>query len=487
MKGIRGFIAGTLISRVLGLVREAAIAYLLGAHDAADAFYAAMRIPMMLRDMVAENVVQTALIPSFIEARDRLKSPESFLSAIVLLLGLVVSLLTLAGIILAPWLVKLITWGFPPEKMALTVDLTRLIFPLIVLVSSSAIASGLLNIKRNFFIPALSPAFLNLGTVLLAAGAAFWCRDMSGKAIILTLGTLVGGALQFLFQFPFLKGFRMKKPNFKHPSIRSFGKLLVPVLVSTGFSRLTLLINTLIASFLGTGAVAYLNYAFRVMQLPLGLFGVGVATVVLPGMAERAARDALPKEDLSSGEAASLFFTAPAAVFIIMAAQPIIHLLFGRGSFGITDSFYSAQALILYTLGVPGISLSRVYLNYMFALKKTRDPNISFFLSAGTNIALSLAFSPLMGFAGLALATGISGWTQAIYLRWRTPLGSAGAGKLLLILGIAGLSYIPTWFILAKMNPWLSVPAELMVGTGLYLGLTHLAGLGFTRKLFRRG
>ena len=487
MKGIRGFIAGTLVSRVLGLVREAAIAYLLGAQDAADAFYAAMRIPMMLRDMVAENVVQTALIPSFIEARDRLKSPESFLSAMVLLLGLAVSVLTLVGIILAPWLVKLITWGFPPEKMALTVDLTRMIFPLIVLVSASAVASGLLNTKRNFFVPALSPAFLNLGTVVLAAGAAMWCRDMTSKAIVLTIGTLVGGALQFFFQFPFLRGFRMKKPDLRHQSIRSFGKLLVPVLVSTGFSRLTLLVNTLIASFLGTGAVAYLNYAFRVMQLPLGLFGVGVATVVLPGMAERAARDALPDEDLSSGEVASLFFTAPAAIFIIMAAQPIIQILFGRGSFSIVDSFYSAQALILYTLGVPGISLSRVYLNYMFALKKTRDPNISFFLSAGTNIALSLAFAPLMGFSGLALATGISGWVQAIYLRWRTPLGSGDMGRLSLILGIAGFSYVLPWFLVARMNPWLSVSAELVVGTGIYLGLTHLAGLEFTRKLFRRG
>ncbi len=487
MRGIKGFIAGTLVSRVLGLVREAAIAYLLGAHDAADAFYAAMRIPMLLRDMVAENVVQTALIPSFIEARDRLKSPESFLSAIVLLLGSVVSLLTLAGIILAPWLVKLITWGFPPEKMALTVDLTRLIFPLIVLVSASAIASGLLNTRRNFFIPALSPAFLNIGTIALAAGAAFLCGDMTQRAIILTLGTLVGGALQFVFQFPFLRGFGMKRPDLRHPSLRTFGKLLVPVLVSTGFSRLTLLVNTLIASFLGTGAVAYLNYAFRIMQLPLGLFGVGIATVVLPGMAERAARNVQPNEDLSSGEAASLFFTAPAAIFIIMAAQPIIHLLFGRGSFTALDSFYSAQALILYTLGVPGISLSRVYLNYMFALKKTLDPNISFFLSAGTNIALSLALAPPMGFAGLALATGISGWVQAIYLRWRTPLGSGGTGKLMLILGIAGISYIPLWFLLARMNPWLSVSVELVMGTGLYLGLTHLAGLRFTKRLLRRG
>lgn len=487
MRGIKGFITGTLVSRVLGLVREAAIAYLLGAHDAADAFYAAMRIPMLLRDMVAENVVQTALIPSFIEARDRLKSPESFLSAIVLLLGSIVSLLTLVGIILAPWLVKLITWGFPPEKMALTVDLTRLIFPLIILVSASAIASGLLNTRRNFFIPALSPAFLNIGTIALAAGAAFLWEDMTQRAIILTLGTLVGGALQFAFQFPFLRGFRMRRPDLRHPSLKTFGKLLVPVLVSTGFSRITLLINTLIASFLGTGAVAYLNYAFRIMQLPLGLFGVGIATVVLPGMAERAARDTLPDEDLSSGEAASLFFTAPAAIFIIMAAQPIIHLLFGRGSFTALDSFYSAQALILYTLGVPGISLSRVYLNYMFALKKTRDPNISFFLSAGTNIALSLSLAPLMGFAGLALATGVSGWVQAIYLRSRTPLGSEGTGKLALILGIAGISYIPLWFLIAKINPWLSVSVELVTGTGLYFGLTHLAGLGFTKKLLRRG
>jgi len=487
MRGIKGFIAGTLVSRVLGLVREAAIAYLLGAHDAADAFYAAMRIPMLLRDMVAENVVQTAFIPSFVEARERFKSSESFLSAVVLLLGLAVSLLTLLGIILAPWFVKLITWGFPPEKMALTIDLTRLIFPLIILVSASAIASGLLNTRRHFFVPALSPAFLNLGTVLLAAGAGFWCRDMTGKAVILTLGTLVGGALQLLFQFPFLRGFRMGRPDFRHPSIKSFGKLLVPVLVSTGFSRLTLLVNTLIASFLGTGAVAYLNYAFRIMQLPLGLFGVGIATVVLPGMAERAARDVLPDEDLSSGEAASLFFTAPAAVFIITAAQPIIQLLFGRGSFSLADSFYSAEALILYTLGVPGISLSRVYLNYMFALKKTSEPNISFLLSAATNIALCLALAPIMGFAGLALATGISGWTQAIYLRWRTPLGPEGAGRLILILGIAGVSYILPWIFLARMNPWLSVSAELVIGTGAYLGLTHLAGFGFTRRLFRRG
>ncbi|MEO0147097.1 MAG: lipid II flippase MurJ, partial [candidate division WOR-3 bacterium] len=207
MKGIKGFIAGTLISRVLGLIREAAIAYLLGAKDAADAFYAAMRIPMLLRDMVAENVVQTALIPSYIEARDRFKTSESFLSSIVLLGGVLISVLTLLGIILAPWLVKLITWGFPPGKMALTVNLTMLIFPLIVLVSASALASGLLNTKRSFFVPALSPAFLNLGTIILAVLGSLFCRDMTSRAIVLTAGTLFGGALQFLFQFPFLRGF----------------------------------------------------------------------------------------------------------------------------------------------------------------------------------------------------------------------------------------------------------------------------------------
>ncbi len=486
MRGVKGFIAGTLVSRVLGLIREAFIAYLLGAKDAADAFYVALRVPMILRDMVAENVVQTAFVPSFIEAKERFKTPETFLSAVLVVGGVGLGLITVLGVLAAPWLVKLTAWGFSGQKLALASHLTRLMFPLVLLVSASALASGLLNTKKRFFVPSLSPAFFNMGIVSAGAMAAWVLRSSPTlSATALAAGVLVGGAGQILFQMPFLRGFKLKKPDFKHPSLKSLKKLLLPVLVSTGFSRLTLVVNTIIASFLGTGAVAYLNYAFRMMQLPLGLFGVGVATVALPAMAEKAAKKQDATQDLGVAEAMSFFLNAPATVFMIFAAQPIIALIFSRGSFGLADSYKAASALVFYAIAVPAISLSRVYLNYLFANKRVREPNISFGIAAGVNITLSLALAPLMGFPGLALATGIASWVQTLFLRsvvasdkWNWRLG--------LMLGLSLACFGAAWLLLSGFNTWVQVFGEMITGSALYLLSTRLVGMRYLGLLFAR-
>ncbi len=467
MRRVLSFSLGTALSRALGLLREVVIAALLGAHDAADAFYVALRLPMMLRDLVAENAALSAFVPAFTEAEER-GDPWGFFWGLVLWLFGGLLFVIILGIALAPWVVKLFAWGFGPEKLSLTARLARITFPYLALVSAAALLGALMNVRGRFFLPAASPSAFNAGVVglgLLALGAS-----LAGRAEALAWGVMLGGFAQVLLLVPFA-GLRLSRPSLRHPSLRTFFKLMGPVAVSVGFSRISLFFNTLIASFLGTGAVAYLNYAFRLMQLPLGLFGVGVATVWMPAMAREAAREQDPKEKLLSGERAVLLLTVPAAFALVALAEPALALLFARGSFTGADALKAAQALLLYAPAVPGFSLTKIYLNYFFSRKITRVPNLSFGLAALVNVGFSLALAPVLGFPGLALATSLSAWAQALYLRVKS---GAGLPRGLWAGVVAGVA--PGVIALSAPGLW----PRLWLGLALYL-------LVYLMLFFRRG
>ncbi len=419
-RSVLSFASATLISRFLGLLREAGIAFLFGASRFSDVFYVAFRIPNYLRDLLAENAIQTAFVPVFVQAVERRERPERLFATVfwgILGFG---TLMVLLGILLAPIWVTITAYGFRsiPVKFQLTVELTRLLFPYLVLVGISALLMGVLNAFRIFFIPALAPAFFNVG-VLLFIGIAAWQKMEPRIALFFVgVGVLVGGLLQILVQVPAVKktGIHWTQPEPQHPGIRSVQKLFVPVVLNTALTRFTLFVNTLIASFLREGAISYLNYAFRLMHLPIALFGVGVSAVSLPEISRQVDTPEALRAELWSAVRGALFFTFPVTVFFILRAESLVAVLYQRGAFRGPDVFYTAQALIFYALNIVPFALSRVLLNVFFARKEIRVPNIAFALAAGVNLGIALSLSPVLGFPALALATSAASTAQVLFL-----------------------------------------------------------------------
>ncbi len=427
-RSVGGFALGTLFSRILGLVREGVIAYLLGASKFSDALYVAFRIPNLLRDVLAEGSIQTAFVPTYLRARAQNRSPKDFLRAIVLLLISITTLLVIVGIIFAPLLVSIFAFGFTkdPDKFKLTVHLTRITFPFLFAVAVSALISGVLNSFRKFFVPALSPVFFNLGVIGLGIIALIFHNGPRGSSYLLAVGIVTGGALQAIFQFPFLKSISRKDqlmgkktPSFQdlhHPYVKPFLKLILPVALSTALTRFSLFVNTLIASFMKHGAISYLNYAYRVMHLPLGLFGVGIATVILPELSSHISKGKDLISELRKGIEFGLFLTIPVSILFAFDSFPIISILFKRGSFDNFAVLSTSQALLFYSLGIPFFTVSRVLLNFYYTQHRIKIPNLVFLSGSIANLAIAVTLSPYMGFKALALATSFAGITQSTLL-----------------------------------------------------------------------
>ncbi|MCD6382324.1 MAG: murein biosynthesis integral membrane protein MurJ [Candidatus Hydrothermae bacterium] len=492
-RSVGSFAIATLFSRILGFVREAVIAYLLGAGKFSDAFYVAFRIPNLLRDLLAENAVQNSFIPSYVEAKEKGEKPENFLGTVLILLLAVSLFFLLIGLLFTPLLVSAFAYGFrgDPAKFSLTVHLTRITFPYLLLVSLGAFAGGILLSNRKFFIPAFSPVLFNLGIIAVSLGAFFLLKgDKTFYARALALGVIAGGSLQLIFQLLFIPPLRINpRLDLKHPQIRKFFKLLVPVVLSTAFSRLTLFVNTLIASFLRNGAISYLNYAFRVMHLPIGLFSVGVATVALPDIAERAAREESTGPVISKALKLTLYLTVPSTLFLILDAEKIIHILFERGSFDHMDTWLASQALVFYALSVMPTGVSKVLLGHYFSHGQTRAPNIILALSAAVNISVALLLSPFLGFPALALATALSSTFQGLVLffllkdlvRWEK-------GGLSFLAKLAVANTAMACLILLK-TPWnwnLDLLFDLFAGGLLYVGLSAILGFEEVNFIFRK-
>ncbi len=416
-RSVFSFASATLVSRILGLLREAGIAYLLGAGRFSDVFYVAFRIPNYLRDILAENAMQTAFVPVFVKSlKDPSRSRRLFAAALVIFVGSA-AVFALLGILLAPLWVSATAYGFRhiPEKFALTVHLTRWMFPYLVLVSLAAVLGATLNALRRFFWPALSPAFFNLG-VLGAIGLAAVMRIGPRQSLwLVALGVLVGGFLQAGVQAPLLHrlGIRWQHPNFRDPLLRDLRKLLGPVVLSTALSRLTLIINTLVASFLVEGAVSYLSYAFRLMHLPIALFGVGVATVSLPELARQTENSPAFQQELWRAVRGVLLLSVPVTLYFLAEAHDIVALVYQRGHFTETATWAVTQALVFYLLNVVPYGLVRVNLNVFFARSEVFWPNIAFAVGAATNIVLALTLPRFLDFPGLALATSLATTVQA--------------------------------------------------------------------------
>lgn len=415
-----------MVSRVLGLIREVLFNALFGS-AAMGIFLIAFRAPNLLRDLFAEGALSVSFITVFskkIETEGD-QSAWQLASKMLTLTSIFISVLCLLGIIFAKYIIFILAPGFSANDIETTVFLTQLMFPFILLVSLAAIVMGMLNSKNVFGVPALASSFFNMGSILGGALCG-WLIDPSfgERALIgLSVGTVIGGLLQLGVQFPSLRkvGFRFR-PNFHwyDSGIRKTLILTIPAVIAASAVQVNVLINSGFASYLGKEAVTWLNSAFRLMQFPLGMLGVAIATITLPVVSRLAATSNHSQlgPTLARAIRLAIFLTMPAAVGLWFFANPIISFIYGHGKFHASDSLQTAYALQFYALGLVAYSCIKVLSPAFYAIDKKWSPMIVSFATIILNIILNyyLIFKLNMGHCGLALSTTVSATVNFLIL-----------------------------------------------------------------------
>lgn len=412
------FGAATGISRLLGLSREVILAYLFGAGYAMDTFRVAFNVPNLLRDFFGEGTLNAAFIPVFSTEYVEKGKQEAlrFANTVLNSLILFVSAVCVLCVIFAPWIMKAIAFGFTrePGKIALTWQLARIIFPFLVLIAVSALMMGVLNYFKRFFVPALAPALFNIGVIACAVLLYRFMPKMGWDPITsVALGVIAGGVLQVIIQIPLLKsvGFHYRfNIDFRHPGLRNVFLLVLPVVAGMAATRINVLVNIFLATLLEEGSVSYLSYSFRLMQLPIGLFGVAVATVSLPKLSEEVSRREMDNVRSTFSYSMRLVFTLtiPAAVLTAVLARPICALLYERGNFTQADTLFTSQALMFYSLTIIGAGASKVLASTFYSLKRPGLPMKISFVCVAANIALNLSLMWTMRFRAMAFSTSIA-------------------------------------------------------------------------------
>jgi putative peptidoglycan lipid II flippase len=437
-----------LCSRVLGLAREQIFAALFGGGRIMDAFTIAFRIPNLLRDLFAEGALSTAFVTVFTKtaaleddaAAWRLANKVATLAAVTL------SAITVLGILTAPWLVAVLAPGFDPDKAALTVTLTRVMYPFILLVSLAALVMGMLNARSVFGVPAMASSFFNLGSIVAGVLIGLWLDPHFGQRAILGLaiGTLIGGALQLLVQLPTLhaQGYAWRADfHWRDPGVRAILRLMGPSVIAASTTQVNVLINSVFASKLGDGPTFWLTVAFRLMQLPLGIFGVALGTVALPLLARMAATGNITafRSELARGMRLAFLMTIPASVGLMVLAEPIISVLYQHGRFGAHETAESAGALRFYAIGLCGYAALKVLVNAFYALDKRKTPMVVSCLAVGLNLLLNWIFTLQLGWGhrGLAFSTACVATSNflILYVLMRAHLGTLESRAMLRLLG----------------------------------------------------
>jgi putative peptidoglycan lipid II flippase len=408
----------TIASRVLGLVRDQVLAFYFGAGDANDAFRIASRIPNLVRDLFAEGAMSAAFVPTFtrqltLHGRERAwRLASSVINALLLVTGALV----IAGMIFAEPLVRLFASGFSevPGKIELTIYLTRIVFPFLTLAAVAAALMGMLNSLGHFFVPALSPAMFNVAIIVISLALIPIAPSLGVHPItIVAIATLVGGVGQLAIQWPPLKreGFQYRPVlDLKDEGLHRVLLLMGPGTIGMAATQINVLVNSVLATGEGTGAVTWLEFAFRLMYLPIGLFGVSIATAATPAISRMVAENDFVRirSTLANALGLMMFLNVPATVGLIILARPIVAVIFEHGEFTASDTRATAAALQLYAIGLVGYSIVRIISPTFYALQRSRVPVM---VSAGSvlvNVVLNLALVRVMGYRGLALGTSIS-------------------------------------------------------------------------------
>ncbi|CAK0739795.1 putative lipid II flippase MurJ [Gammaproteobacteria bacterium] len=409
----------TLISRILGFLRDMVVARYFGASNGADAFFVAFRIPNFLRRMFAEGSFSQAFVPVLSEHKTLYGHDEvrTLVGHAAGALGLVVIAVTVLGILAAPVLVMVFAPGFTgePVRYALTVEMLRITFPYLAFISLAALAGGVLNTYGRFGMPAFTPVFLNLAMI---AGALIFAPHLEHPVTGLAWGVVLGGALQLAVQLPpvFRLGLlALPRPDFRDAAVRRILKLMGPTLFGSSVAQINLLFDTLIASFLVTGSVSWLYYSDRLLEFPLGVFGIAIATVILPKLsADNAARDADGFiRTLDWALRLVVLIGVPAGLGLALLGGPLLATLFQYGEFGTTDTRMATRSLMAFSLGLPAFILIKVLVPGFYSRQDTRTP-----VRIGvTAMLFNMVFNVILVFplahAGLALATTLSAYLNS--------------------------------------------------------------------------
>lgn len=378
------------------------IAYLLGASNKSDAFFVAFRIPNLFRDLLGDQALNNAFIPAYASSNYSRK----FLWAIFIQFSLIVLLFTIILIIFAKPLLIITAPGFlkDNEKFNLTLLLTYITLPSLFFFSISAMFSAILNTKRKFFITSVAPSIINLSIVLFGIFLDF------EKEISLSIGFTIGVITQTIFLMLFLDE-KLEKPDFKDPSIKTFYKLLLPTFLAYGFNEINLFFSTFLASFFQSGAISYLNYAFRVFHFPLAITGIAISTVAIVDFA----KSNEPIKDLRKALKINFLITIPVTIIFIVLSDFIVKVLYERGSFTATDTKITSIVLIIYLISIPFASAVKILTSYAFAIKDLKRINTSFAIGTIADILTMIIFSLFIGFYAIALGNFTSSFLRYLY------------------------------------------------------------------------
>jgi len=490
--GVVGFF--TLLSRILGLVRDMVFAHIFGSGFVADAFFVAFRIPNLLRKLFAEGSLTAAFVPVFSDYLVQKGKKEAFqLSNRVLsCLLIVLVFVTLLGILLSPLIVKISAYGFTsvPDKFNLTVILTRIMFPYILLISIVAFFMGVLNTFGHFAAPAAAPILLNAFIIICAV---YLSPLLKTPIIGVGIGVILGGIAQVLLQIPFVKGFGFNfsfEPVFKDEGVKRIGKLALPTLFGAAVYQLNQVIGTLLASFLEEGSVSWLYYADRLVQFPLGIFGVAMGTVSLASLSRHAANNdwATYNKTLAQAMGLLIFTSVPATFGLLVLGEPIVRLFFERGRFTHYDTLMTNKALWAYGVGLLAYSQIRVLVSAFFALKDTRTPVYVATFALVLNFLAGIILMRPFGHTGLALALSIASFAQAAILYYLLEKKTKGnlsyalsksmIKSIMCSIGMAAIVYLGKSFLFVSVSGFTALMTKLLalvvLGALVYVFLAFL-------------
>src|ERR1700732_5330354 len=487
-----------LCSRVLGLIRELLFAGLFGAGRNLDAFLMAFRVPNMLRDLFAEGALSAAFITTFSKkiATEGDESAWRLANKVATLTAVFMSVVTLLGIVFAPQLIEVMTWwSWSPEKTELTILLTRIMWPFILLVSLAALVMGMLNAKQVFGPPAMASSFFNLGSII--GGVALgWGLDpqFGARSLIgLSIGTLIGGFWQLTAQFPSLRriGYKYRADfQWRDAGVSTVLTLMGPAVIAASAVQVNVLINSGFAASLGNGPVSWLNIAFRLMQLPLGIFGVAIGTVTLPLVSKSAAVGNMDefRAILTRGMRLAFLLTIPSAIGLAMLASPIISVIYEHGRFTAAMTRQTAGALQFYAIGLVAYSALKVLTPAFYAIDKRKTPMNVSFLAIGLNLFLNWLFTFRLGWGhrGLAFSTSLVATINFLLLyglmrrhtrKLETRRMLAGLGKicvagvlLALVCWAANHWWLDAWEHLRFLEKLCAMLVAIAVGATVFLG-----------------
>ena len=456
----------TTISRVFGLIRDVVIATSFGPGVGVDAFIVAFRIPNFLRRLFAEGGFSQAFVPILSEYKEQRFHEEvkALVDQTTATLSLILFAVTIIGVLAAPALVYIFAPGFAdePEKQMLAGDMLRITFPYILFISLTAMAGGILNTYQHFAIPAFTPVFLNVSLI----SCAIWLAPQLPQPIVaLAWGVLIAGITQLFFQFPFLMRLRLfpfPGLNRDREGVRRIFRLLLPTLFAVSITQINLLIDTLIASFLATGSISWLYFSDRLVEFPMGVFGVALATVILPTLSKQYASDSTQAYSSTMDWALRLVFLIglPAAFGLAVLATPMLTTLFQYNEFSHNDVSMAARSLMAYSAGLPAFILIKVLASGFFSRQDTVTPVKIGVVAMLANIIFNLLLVIPLAHAGLALATSLSAYLNAgllfffLYKRGVYKPGAAWTGYLLRLVAAIVLMSLLLIYLVPMGSAW---------------------------------